>query len=88
MFNFDVLNRFDHAELATMHAPRPYMVENGLRDTVAPTVWVDNEFRRVQGVYESLGAGEAAVLSHFDGPHRMWGEESLLFLKKYLKQGL
>src|SRR5690606_8380822 len=51
MFTWDILNRFDHAELATLHAPRPYMVENGLRDTVSPVAWVEEEFAEVRRVY-------------------------------------
>ena len=86
MFTWNVLNRFDHAELATLNAPRPYMVENGLRDTVSPVAWVEEEFAAVRKVYEDLGAPENAALTHFDGPHRIWGEETLIFLDTHLKK--
>ncbi len=84
MFTFDVLNQLGHAELVTLHAPRPYMVENGLRDAVTPTAWVEGEFARVRQVYEWLGASDRVELAHFDGPHRIWGEESLVFLRRHL----
>lgn len=85
MFTFDVLNRLGHAEMATLNAPRPYLVENGLWDTVTPTAWVEAEFSRVRKVYEWLGAADKGVLTHFAGPHRIWGEESLFFLREHLR---
>lgn len=85
MFTYNVLNELGHAEMTTLHAPRPYMVENGLRDGVAPAQWVDEEFSRVAAVFAHLGAEEHARLTHFDGGHRIWGEETLLFLNKHLR---
>jgi cephalosporin-C deacetylase-like acetyl esterase len=86
MFTFDVLNQLGHAELAALQAPRPYMVENGLRDPVSPKLWVEAEFAKVREVYARLGASDQAALCHFDGEHRFWGEESLIFLHKHLQR--
>lgn len=85
MFTYNVLNELGHAEMTTLHAPRPYMVENGLRDGVAPAQWADEEFARVSAVFAHLGAEENAELTHFDGGHRIWGERTLLFLNKHLR---
>lgn len=87
MFYFNVLRLLGHAELTTHYAPRPYMVENGIYDWCAPIAFVNAEFERVQAVYEKAGGREQAALSHFEGPHRIWGEESLLFLRRHLKEG-
>ena len=84
MFNYNIGNELGHSELATRHAPRPYCVENGLLDTVTPTAWVEAEFTRVRAVYEWLGADRHAVLDHFPGPHRVWGQGSFAFLHTHL----
>ncbi|MDF2720429.1 MAG: Alpha/beta hydrolase family protein [Paenibacillus sp.] len=85
MFTYNALSHFGHAPMATLNAPRPYMVENGIWDGVAPVPWVNEEFAKIADVFDYLGAGSSAELNHFDGGHRMWGEESLLFLRKHLK---
>ncbi len=85
MFNFDIMNQLGHAELATYHAPRPFMVENGLKDPVTPLHWVEAEFSKVRKVYDKLNAQDSVKLGHFNGPHRIWGEESLIFLEQHLK---
>ncbi|HEV7216869.1 MAG TPA: hypothetical protein VGP33_17315, partial [Chloroflexota bacterium] len=74
--------------LATRFAPRPYMVENGLRDAVTPTAWVDREFARVQEVFAWMGAPQATGLEHFDGPHRIWAEGTFGFLHRHLRDRL
>jgi dienelactone hydrolase len=88
MFTYNVLREFSHAELATRFAPRPYMVENGLRDAVTPTAWVDREFARVQEVFAWMGAPQATGLEHFDGPHRIWAEGTFGFLHRHLRDRL
>lgn len=85
MFNYNVLNELGHAELATRFAPRPYFVENGLRDSVTPTAWVDREFARVQAVFTRMDAAERVGLEHFHGPHRVWAEGSFRFLERHLR---
>jgi hypothetical protein len=81
-----VLNELGHAELATRFAPRPQFVENGLRDTVTPTVWVEREFARMQAVFTWLGAGQNAELENFPGPHRVWAEGAFRFLERHLRK--
>gem|GEM_PF-1292258 len=84
MFYYNVLNEVGHAELVSAFAPAPHYIENGLRDTVAPTAWVDEEFDHVEAVYRWLGAAGEAVLEHFDGPHRIWSEGSFQFIHQQL----
>jgi dienelactone hydrolase len=85
MFTYDVFEQLSHAELATRFAPRPYMVENGLRDRATPTAWVDREFGRVRAVFAAMGRPELSELEHFDGPHRVWAEASFQFLHRHLR---
>ncbi|WP_167859673.1 S9 family peptidase [Paenibacillus cymbidii] len=85
MFGFDVLRLIGHAELASLAAPRPHMVENGLRDPVTPYAWVASEHARLRRVFAWLGAEDHAEIEHFDGPHRIWGERSFQFLEKHLR---
>jgi dienelactone hydrolase len=85
MFNYNVLNELGHAELATRFVPRPQFVENGLRDAVTPTAWVDREFAHTQAVFTWLGAGQNVELEHFQGPHRVWAEGSFRFLERHLR---
>jgi dienelactone hydrolase len=87
MFTYDVFNELSHAELATRFAPRPYMVENGLRDRATPTAWVKREFGRVEAVFLAMGHPERAEIEHFDGPHRVWAEASFQFLHRHLRAG-
>lgn len=86
MFNFNIARHLGHAECVARFAPRPFMAENGLRDAVTPTAWVEDEFARVRDVYARAGEEGAAQLAHFDGPHRVWAEESVQFLRKHLMQ--
>jgi hypothetical protein len=34
MFNFDILHKFNHSDLAALIAPRAFMIEIGSRDSV------------------------------------------------------
>jgi hypothetical protein len=85
MFNYDVLNHLSHVQLVTRFAPRPQMIENGLKDAVSPTAWVNQEFAAVQAIFDWLGAPDQVELEHFDGPHRVWAENSFLFLHRHFK---
>ncbi len=48
MFEFDLGNTFNYAEMAGLIAPRPFMVERGHRDGVAPDEWVAYEYAKVR----------------------------------------
>jgi dipeptidyl aminopeptidase/acylaminoacyl peptidase len=40
MYEFDLAHKLNYAEMAALIAPRPFMVERGLDDGVAPDEWV------------------------------------------------
>jgi dienelactone hydrolase len=85
MPEWNLANTFNHAELAWLIFPRPFMVERGHRDGVAPDEWVAYEFARVRRHYVSLGFGDRAEIEFFDGPHTINGVGTFDFLHRHLR---
>lgn len=85
MFEFDLGNTFNYAELAGLIAPRPFMVERGHRDGVAPDEWVAYEFAKVRQLYVDLKIPDRVDIEFFDGPHSIHGVGTFEFLHKHLK---
>ena len=84
MLEFNFANVVNYAELATLMAPRPFMVERGHSDGVAPDEWVAYEFAKVRRFYNQIGLGDRAQIEFFDGPHEIHGEGTFQFLRKHL----
>ena len=84
MLEFNFANVVNYAELATLMAPRPFMVERGHSDGVAPDEWVAYEFAKVRRFYNQIGLGDRAEIEFFDGPHEIHGEGTFQFLRKHL----
>ena len=59
IFEFDLGSTFNYAEMAALIAPRPFMVERGHFDTVAPDETVGYEFAKVRILIQR--AAEAAA---------------------------
>ena len=53
IFEFDLGSTFNYAEMAALIAPRPFMVERGHFDGVAPDETVASEFAKVRFLYEA-----------------------------------
>ena len=53
IFEFDLGSTFNSAEMAALIAPRPFMVERGHFDVVAPDETVGYEFAKVRKLYEA-----------------------------------
>jgi hypothetical protein len=85
MFEFDLGNTFNYAELAGLIAPRPFMVERGHGDGVAPDAWVAYEFAKVRRRYAELKIPERAEIEFFDGPHTIHGVGTFDFLHRHLR---
>jgi dienelactone hydrolase len=85
IFEFDLANTFNYAEMAGMIAPRHFMVERGHWDLVAPDEWVAYEYAKVRRLYVQLGIGGHTEIEFFDGGHRINGEGTLQFLNRHLK---
>lgn len=76
---------FNYAEMAGLIAPRPFMVERGHGDGVAPDEWVAYEYAKVRRLYDKLGLGDRTEIEFFDGPHTINGVGTFKFLEKHLK---
>ncbi len=86
IFEFDLGTKFNYAEMAALIAPRPFMVERGHFDGVAPDDRVASEFAKVRHLYSPrLGIGDRCELEWFVGPHTIHGVGTFEFLHRHLK---
>lgn len=82
---FDMGSTFNYAEMVALLAPRPFMVERGHWDGVAPDEWVAYEYAKVRRLYDTLGLGDRTDIEFFDGLHEINGKGTFKFLHKHLK---
>ena len=82
---FDLGNTFNHAEMSWLIFPRPFMVERGHQDGVAPDEWVAYEYARTFRRYDLLGLRDRTEIEFFDGPHTIHGVGTFAFLHKHLR---
>jgi dienelactone hydrolase len=84
IFEFDLGNTYNYAEMAGLIAPRPFMVERGHRDAVGPDTQVSYEFAKIRLLYADLKIPERTTIEYFDGPHTIHGVGTFDFLHKNL----
>ncbi len=84
MFEFNLGHTFNYAEMAALIAPRPFMVERGHKDGVAPDEWVAYEYAKVRRLYANLGIPERTEIEFFNGPHSINGKATYDFLHRHL----
>ena len=85
IFEFDLGSTFNYAEMASLIAPRPFMVERGHFDGVAPDETVAYEFAKVRFLYAAkLGIADRCEIEWFAGPHTINGEATYQFLHRHL----
>lgn len=85
IFEFDLGSTFNYAEMAALIAPRPFMVERGHFDGVAPDETVGYEFAKVRHLYQAkLGIGDRCRIEWFAGPHTIHGQGTFEFLHEHL----
>jgi hypothetical protein len=82
---FNMGNTFNYAELAYLIIPRPFMVERGHHDGVAPDEWVASEYARVRWVYDNLGIADRTAIEFFNGGHTINGRGTFDFLHRHLR---
>ena len=70
--------------MAALIAPRPFMVERGHDDGVAPDEWVAHEFATVRRHYVRLGIAEKTEIEFFDGGHQINSQDTYDFLHRHL----
>lgn len=84
IFEWNMGHVANYAELSSLMAPRPFMVERGHDDGVAPDEWVAWEFAKVRRHYDKLGIGEKTEIEFFNGPHTINGQGTYRFLHRHL----
>ncbi len=84
MFEWNMGHVAGYAELASLMVPRPFMVERGHNDGVAPDEWVAWEFAKVRRLYDQLGIGDKTEIEWFNGPHTINGQGTFRFLHRHL----
>jgi len=85
IFEFDLGSTFNYAEMAALIAPRPFMVERGHFDGVAPDERVALEYAKVRHLYKArLHIGDRTEIEWFVGPHTINGQGTFRFLHKHL----
>jgi hypothetical protein len=86
IFEFDLGRKFNYAEMAALIAPRPFMVERGHFDGVAPDERVGLEYAKVRNLYAArLKLPGRTEIEWFVGPHTIHGVGTLEFLGKHLQ---
>jgi hypothetical protein len=77
-------NTFNYAEMVSLLAPRPFMVERGHKDGVSIDEWVAFEYAKVRRFYVQMGIGDRTAIEFFNGPHTINGEGTYEFLHRWL----
>ncbi len=85
MYEWDLAGGFNYAEMAGLIAPRPFQVERGHKDGVAPDEWIGYEYAKVKRLYDTLGIGDRTDITYFNGPHEINGQGTFAFLAKHLR---
>lgn len=85
MYEFDFANLVNYAELAELIAPRPFMVERGHEDGVAPDEWVAYEYARVRRFYAQMGIPQNTAIEWWNGPHAIHGVGTFEFLRRHFR---
>ena len=86
MLEWNLGTTFSYAEMAALIAPRPFMVERGHGDGVAPDEWVAEEYAKVRRFYDKIGIANQTEIEFFNGPHTIHGVGTFEFLDKHLKR--
>ena len=85
IFEWNLGSTFNYAEMASLIAPRPFMVERGHFDGVAPDERVALEFAKVRHLYAAqLNLPDRCEIEWFKGPHTIHGEGTFDFLHRHL----
>jgi dienelactone hydrolase len=84
MYEFNLGNTFNYAEMAGLIAPRPFMVERGHDDGVGIDEWVAYEYAKVRRLYSRLGLADRTEIEFFPGGHMINGKATFAFLDRHL----
>lgn len=81
---FDMGSTYNYSEMVALLAPRPFMVERGHADGVAPDEWVAYEYAKVRRLYDALRIVDRTEIEVFDGVHEINGKGTFKFLETHL----
>jgi dienelactone hydrolase len=85
MYEFDLGNTFNYAEMAYLIAPRPFMVERGHDDGVGTDEMIAYEYARVRYLYANkLKIPDRTAIEFNPGGHEVFLKGTLTFLVKHL----
>lgn len=84
MYEFNLGNTFNYAEMAALIAPRPFMVERGHSDGVGLDEYVAFEYAKVRRFYAQLGIADRTEIEFFVGGHVIQGQGTFAFLHRHL----
>ncbi|MCX7702471.1 MAG: hypothetical protein N2039_16490 [Gemmataceae bacterium] len=85
MYEFNLGNTFNYAEMAYLIAPRPFMVERGHDDGVGIDEMVAAEYAKVRYLYANrLRIPERTAIEFFPGGHEIRLEGTAEFLRRHL----
>jgi cephalosporin-C deacetylase-like acetyl esterase len=84
IFEWNMGHVANYAELSNLMTPRPFMVERGHDDGVAPDEWVAWEYAKVRRHYVKVGLGDKTEIEFFNGPHKINGVGTYDFLHRHL----
>jgi dienelactone hydrolase len=80
------LHRFGEIyDLAGLIAPRPMLVEAGLRDPIFPVAGVEEAVQRARQVYKVFGVSDQPEVEYFEGRHQINGVRAYDFLWENLQ---
>ena len=85
MLEFNFANVVNYSDLANLMAGRPFMVERGHEDGVAPDEWVAYEYAKVRRFYTRMGIPDRTEIEFFNGPHTIHGVGTFAFLRRHLR---
>lgn len=81
---FNMGSTFSYADLSWLIFPRPFMVERGHHDGVAPDEWVASEYAKTRWLYAQFGLADHTQIEFFNGGHTINGQGTFDFLHKHL----
>jgi hypothetical protein len=84
IFEWNLGNTFNYAEMSWLICPRPFMVERGHFDGCGEDEMIAYEYAKTKRRYDMLGIGDRCEIEYFNGPHTIHGVGTFDFLHKHL----
>ncbi len=78
-----VMQYGDMADVVALHAPRPVLLINGIKDPIFPIAEARAGHEKLQRVYQALGVEDRIAADFFDGPHAWSNNKTLSFLQEH-----